>query len=144
MSDISDKPIDSEVIDSLCSVIELQKVISNALKNDNVNANLTLEKLKTICQEQLLQLHPDKKAVSTIKDLPCINDNHNLDLEKVLNAWKFLSKYPVDGENTLMRQIFARQHQLAEVQTRNAISKPLWKIVVLESFNANGKNLESK
>ena len=139
MSDTSDKTIDSEVIKCLCDVIELQKVISNVLENDYVKTNLTLQKLKTICQELLLKLHPDKKAISTFNDLPDIKNNHNFDLEKVLTAWKFLSKYPADGENTLIRQILSRQHQLSQLET-HASSKPLWKVVVLESFAANGKN----
>ena len=100
MSDISDTPLDRELIDSLCSVIELQKVINNGLQISNVDENLTLEKLKTICQELLLKLHPDKKAVSTINNLPGIKENHNLELEQVLTAWKFLSKFPVDREDT--------------------------------------------
>ena len=143
MSDTSDKTLDSEVIKCLCDVIELRKAISNVLENDYVKSYLTLQKLKTICQELLLKLHPDKKAISNVNDLPDIKNNHNIDLEKVLTAWKFLSKYPADGENTLIRQILSRQHQLSQLETQ-ASSKPLWKVVALESFTSNGKNLTCK
>ena len=132
-----DDSLDLEQIDNLCSVVDLQKFVSNADENV-VNANLTLDKLKTICQELLLKLHPDKKSSSKIRDIADVKDNKNCDLEKVLSAWKFLSKYPVDDENILIRRLFARQHQLTEQET-NSTTKPLWKIVVLESFTPSGK-----
>ena len=137
MCDSAENSLDLDQIDNLCSVVDLQKFVSNG-DEYAVNVNLTLDKLKTICQELLLKLHPDKKSSSKIRDIADVKDNKNCDLETVLSAWKFLSKYPVDGESILIQKLFARHHQLTE-QEIHSTTKPLWKIVVLESFTPSGK-----
>ena len=43
-----DDSLDLEQIDNLCSVVDLQKFVSNG-DEYAVNVNLTLDKLKTIC-----------------------------------------------------------------------------------------------
>ena len=57
MSDNSEGTIDNVIIDNLCHVLDLGNVLTNV---DSADKTLTLEKIKTTCQELLLKLHPDK------------------------------------------------------------------------------------
>ena len=138
MSDISTKNIDNDVLDNLCNVLDIGKL--NEIENTNLE--ITLEKLRSTCQDLLLKLHPDKKA-SQVSNSCTNEDTDNSQLEKVLAAWKFLSKYSSEGEDdTLLRQIRARQYQLKDKHSANGISKPLWKIITLKSFTVNGENFK--
>ena len=138
MSDISTKNIDNDVLDNLCNVLDIGKL--NEIENTNLE--ITLEKLRSTCQDLLLKLHPDKKA-SQVSNSCTNEDTDNSQLEKVLAAWKFLSKYSSEGEDdTLLRQIRARQYQLKDKHSTNDISKPLWKIITLKSFTVNGENFK--
>ena len=138
MSDISTKNIDNDVLDNLCYVLDIGKL--NEIENTNLE--ITLEKLRSTCQDLLLKLHPDKKA-SQVSNSCTNEDTDNSQLEKVLAAWKFLSKYSSEGEDdTLLRQIRARQYQLKDKHSANGISKPLWKIITLKSFTVNGENFK--
>ena len=53
--------LNNEVIDNLVSVVNLEKKLNSTSYKE---ADLSLEKLKSICQELLLRLHPDKKGSS--------------------------------------------------------------------------------
>ena len=88
MSDSCTKPSD-DIIDILVCVVDLDKRIN---KNNYKEKELTIEKIKSICQELLLRLHPDKKSPDSA-DTDSSKDSENSEFSNVLTAWKFLSKY---------------------------------------------------
>ena len=87
----------------------------------------------------VLKLHPDKKQ-STNANFSHDKDSDNSKLEKVLAAWKFLSKYSLNkNDHTLIRKILAYRNQSSKESETNSDSKPLWKIVSITRFSAEGK-----
>ena len=135
MSDSCTKPSD-DIIDVLVCVVNLDKRIN---KNNYEEKELTIEKIKSICQELLLRLHPDKKSPDSA-DTDSSKDSETSEFSNVLAAWKFLSKYSnVDGNDELARKILSRQYELID-ETSKIISKPLWKVIPLKRFIPIGKN----
>ena len=67
------------------------------------------------------------------------NDSESSEFSDVLAAWKFLSNYSNDGEHELTRRILARQYEIVNENT-GTVSKPLWKVILLQSFVTTGKN----
>ena len=128
--------LNNEVIDNLVRVVNLDKKINRSSCDD---AELSLEKLKSICQELLLRLHPDKKGSSNALESDSSKGCEISQFSKVLDAWKFLSKYSnEENKCELTRRILSRQYELID-KTTSAISKPLWKIIPLKSFVPAGK-----
>ena len=128
--------LNDEIINNLVSVVNLDKKIN---KSADGNAELSLEKLKSICQELLLRLHPDKKCQSSSLQSNLSNDSESSEFSDVLAAWKFLSNYSNDGDHELTRRILARQYEIVNENT-GTVSKPLWKVILLQSFVTTGKN----
>ena len=127
--------LNNEVIDNLVRVVNLDKKINGSSCDD---AELSLEKLKSICQELLLRLHPDKKCQSSSFESDSSKDNDIVEFSDVLAAWKFLSNYSNDGESDqIIRRIHTRLYEIVDENTET-ISKPLWKTVLLQSFVATG------
>jgi len=122
--------LNDEIINNLVSVVNLDKKIN---KSADCNAELSLEKLKSICQELLLRLHPDKKCQSSSLQSNLLNDSESSEFSDVLAAWKFLSNYSNDGDHELTRRILARQYEIVNENT-GTVSKPLWKVILLQSF----------
>ena len=128
--------LNNEVIDNLVSVVNLEKRLNSTSYKE---ADLSLEKLKSICQELLLRLHPDKKGSSNALESDSSKACEISQFSKVLEAWKFLSKYSnEENKCELTRRILSRQYELID-KTTSAISKPLWKIIPLKSFVPAGK-----
>ena len=127
--------LSDEAIDNLVSVINLGKKLNSSYNE----AELTLENIKSICQELLLRLHPDKKGSSNSSESNLSNDYEVTQFSKVLSAWKFLSNSNEESNNELTRRILSRQYELID-KTTSAVSKPLWKIIPLKSFVSNGKS----
>ena len=135
MSDSCTKPSD-DIIDILVCVVDLDKRIN---KNNYKEKELTIEKIKSICQELLLRLHPDKKR-SDSADTDSSKDSETSEFSNVLAAWKFLSKYSnIDDNEELARKILSRQYELID-KTSKTISKPLWKVIPLKQFIPIGRN----
>ena len=136
MSDCSDEIVDDEAINNICSVLDIAKLAHGI---EFAETELTVETLKSACQELLLKLHPDKKQ-STNANFSYDKDSDNSKLEKVLAAWKFLSKYSLNkNDHTLIRKILAYRNQSSKESETNSDSKPLWKIVSITRFSAEGK-----
>lgn len=135
MSDSCTKPSD-DIIDILVCVVDLDKRIN---KNNYKEKELTIEKIKSICQELLLRLHPDKKS-SDSADTDSSKESETSEFSNVLAAWKFLSKYSnIDDNDELARKILSRQYELID-ETSKTISKPLWKVIPLKQFIPIGRN----
>jgi len=138
MSDCSDEIVFDEAINNICSVLDIAKLAHGI---EFAEAELTVETLKSTCQELLLKLHPDKKQ-STNANFSYDKDSDNSKLEKVLAAWKFLSKYSLTkNEHTLIRKILAYRNQSSKESETNSDSKPLWKIVSITRFSAEAEDL---
>lgn len=138
MSDCSDEIVDDEAINNICSVLDIAKLAHGI---EFAEAELTVETLKSTCQELLLKLHPDKKQ-STNANFSYDKDSDNSKLEKVLAAWKFLSKYSLNkNDHTLIRKILAYRNQSSKESETNSDSKPLWKIVSITRFSAEVDDL---
>ena len=136
MSDCPDEIVDDEAINNICSVLDIAELAHGI---EFAEAELTVETLKSTCQELLLKLHPDKKQ-STNANFSYDKDSDNSKLEKVLAAWKFLSKYSLNkNDHKLIRKILAYRNQSSQESETNSDSKPLWKIVSITRFSAEGK-----
>jgi len=138
MSDCSDEIVFDEAINNICSVLDIAKLAHGI---EFAETELTVETLKSTCQELLLKLHPDKKQ-STNANFSYGKDADNSKLEKVLAAWKFLSKYSLNkNDHTLIRKILAYRNQSSKKSETNSDAKPLWKIVSITRFSAEVDDL---
>ena len=135
---MSDDTLDNDEIDCLCSVLDMVTLPNN--EGEVTDKNVTLELLKTKCQELLLRLHPDKNSLHDRDQVFNKKDSDHSEFGRILKAWKLLSKYSPEANNDfLIRQLLARQHQLKEQHLTSTTSKPLWKTIPLKDFALSGK-----
>ena len=141
MSENTKHTLNNEEIDCIYRVLNLGNLLTKG--SELSDSKITVDTLKSTCQELLLRLHPDKCSAAYTDTEFNGEESLGHEFEKVLKTWKLLSKYSSEESSKfLLRQIAARHHQLKEEQVTNSVSKPLWKIITPKCFTLNGKILK--